>query len=142
MPYGSTTSRAFLLASILGSAKRAGAPGTLYASLHRQATPGDVATVLGTEPDSTGNYARVAFTNDDAFWTLTGVAETNDVEIRWPLSTGLWSITSALNQMALWDNTAGGNCWLWLPLTSAITVTGAGDQPVIPAGELDLTQAA
>lgn len=142
MPYGSTTSRAFVLASILGSAKRAGAPGTLYASLHRQATAGDLSTVLGTEPDATGDYARVAFTNDDAFWTLTGVGATNDVELRWPLSTGLYSITGALNQIALWDNTAGGTCWLWLPLSQTITVTGAGDQPVIPAGALNPTQVA
>jgi len=143
MPYGSTTARAFMLASLLGSAKRAGAPGTLYAALCRQATPGDVSTVLGTEPDSTGDYARVAFTNDDAFWTLDGAGlGTNDVELRWPLATGLYSITGALNQLALYDNTTGGTCWLWVPLSTTITVTGAGDQPVIGPGSLDLTQVA
>lgn len=142
MPYGSVTAREFVLGSILGSARRSGAPATLYAALLRQATPGDVATVLGTEPDSSGNYARVAIANEDAFWTITGADATNDVEIRWPAATGLWSITDPMNQLALYDNTSGGTCWLWVPMGTTVTVTGAGDQPVVPAGSLDLTQVA
>lgn len=141
MPIGNTADRLRALKGIFGSVAVAnlGAAGTHYFALLRSATP---ATVLGTEPDSTGNYARVAVTNADASYTFVAPSLENTAEIRWPMASGLYSITLALNQWAIYDNTSGGTLIAFGELTTTITVTGAGDQPVIAAGALDLTMAA
>ena len=95
---------------------------------------------LGTEPDSTGNYARVAFANDDAAWTFGTVNAANAAELRFPVASGIYSITDALNQWVLYDNAAGGTVLAFGELTTTITVTGAGDVPVIPAGAVVITE--
>lgn len=141
MPFGTNAIRLQALKGVFGtSAVSIGAPGTLYIALLRH--PTTPATVLGTEPDSTGNYARVALSNADVSFAFLAPGLDNAAEIRWPLTTGLYSITDALNQWAIYDNTAGGNVVAFGQLTTTITVTGAGDSPVIPAGALDLTMAA
>lgn len=138
MPWGSASSvREFILKSVFGSNKRTGAPATLYFALYREATT--PATVLGTEPTSTGNYARVGMTNDDALWTISGPDITLNADVEWPQATGLYSITSALNQVVLLDSATlgAGTVWAWAELTTTITVTGATDQPRILSGNLD-----
>ena len=140
MPYADDATRLRAIKGNFGSAKVAGAPSTLYVALLRHAT--DPATILGTEPDSTGDYARVAVSNVDAEWTFGTVDAANTNEIRWPTSTGLYSITDPLNQWGIFDNAAGSVCLAFGELTTPITVTGAGDTPVIPALDLVLTQAA
>ncbi len=141
MPFGTNAIRLQALKGVFGtSAVSIGAPGTLYIALLRH--PTTPATVLGTEPDSTGNYARVALSNANASFVFTAPGLDNAAEIRWPLTTGLYNITDALNQWAIYDNTAGGNVVAFGQLTTTITVTGAGDSPVIAAGALDLTMAA
>lgn len=140
MPYGSDAVRLRAFKGNFGSSKITGAPATLYVALLRHATT--PATVLGTEPDSTGDYARVAFTNDDTEWTYSANGGSNTNEIRWPSASGLYSITDPLNQWALYDNNSGGALIAFGELTTTITVTGAGDVPVIPAGSLVLTEAA
>lgn len=141
MPIGNTTDRLRALKGIFGSVAVAnlGAAGTHYYALLQSGTP---ATVLGTEPDSTGNYARVAVTNADASYTYAAPSLENTAEIRWPIASGLYSITTALNQWAIYDNASGGTLIAFGQLSTTITVTGAGDQPVIAAGALDLTMAA
>ena len=137
MPFGSNAVRLQALKGVFGDgAVSIGAPATLYFALLRSTTP---ATVLGTEPDSTGNYARKAVANDDDQFTYSAPGLTNTNEIRWPQTTGLYSITDPLNQWAIYDNAAGGNVIAFGELSPTVTVTGAGDEPVIPAGDFDLS---
>ena len=140
MPYGSDAVRLRAFRAKFGDQKLTGAPATLYAALGRHAT--DPANTLGTEPTSTGGYARVAITNVDAWLTFVANGGSNAAEIRWPAATGLYSITDPLNQWMLYDNSSGGNLIAFGQLTTTITVTGVGDQPVIPAGSLVLTERA
>ena len=140
MPWGSTTTLTFVLASIFGSSKRSGAPVTLYFGLGYGAVPHGV---LGTEVTiGVGSYARVAKTNDDALWTITDDDITNDVEIRWPISTAAWNETQALNQITLWDASTAGTCWAFGELLDAIDMTTTGRGAVVVAGALDMTQLA
>lgn len=141
MPFGNTTDRLRAMKGVFGTLASVsnGAAGTHYFALLRSATP---ATVLGSEPDSTGNYARVAVANVDASYTYAAPSLENTAEIRWPMASGLYSITLALNQWAIYDNASGGTLIAFGELSTTITVTGAGDQPVIAAGALDLTMAA
>lgn len=139
MAWGSLTVRSFVLGSILGSSKRTGAPATLYFGLLYAAAP---TTTLGTETAiGTNSYARVAITNDDSLWTIVDGVATNDVEIRWPASTGAWN-ASPLNQWAIYDAASAGNCWGFGGLTTAIDVTVANRLPVAAIGALTLNQAA
>lgn len=137
MPYGTDAVRLRAFKGNFGTSRLAGAPATLYVALARHATT--PATVLGTEPSSTGNYARVAMSNVDAQWTYAAAGGENTNEIRFPVATGLYSITDPLNQWILYDNSTGGTVVAFGQLTTTITVTGAGDQPVIAAGALDLS---
>lgn len=138
MPFGTNAIRLQALKGVFGTgAASIGAPGTFYFALLRH--PTDPANVLGTEPSSAGNYARVAKSNVDATYTFVAPALENAAEIRWPQTTGLYSITDPLNQWAIYDNTAGGNVVAFGALSTPITVTGAGDEPVIAAGGLDLS---
>ena len=138
MPFGSESVRLQALRGLFGSdAASIGAAGTYYVALLRQ--PTDPQTTLGTEPDSTGGYARVAVANADADWNFSGASVSNANEIRWPTTTGLYSITDPLNQWAIYDNTAGGNLIAFGQVSPTITVTGAGDEPVIYAGDFSLT---
>ena len=114
---------------------------TLYFALYRGDPFG-----AGTEPTSTGGYARVAKVNDATLWGTIGatdVAISNggaSGTITWPTATGLYSITAALDYWAVFDNSAGGVLLYGGPLTAGITVTGAGDVPRIPAGSLSVSQ--
>jgi hypothetical protein len=138
MPFGSNAARLQALKGSFGTdATTIGAPATVYFALLREATNPD--TVLGAEPDSTGNYARVAMANTDANWTFGTVSVDNTNEIRWPQATGVYSITAELNQWAIYDNSAGGTLIAFGELTTGITVTGSGDEPVLPVGNLDIT---
>lgn len=138
MPYANNDMRLRALKGNFGSSKVTGAPGTIYVALLRN--PTDPATVLGTEPDGSGSYGRFAISNIDAEWTYGAVSVSNTNEMRFPTATGLYSITDPLNQWALYDNSAGGTLLVFGQLTSTITITGAGDVPVIPAGQLVLTE--
>lgn len=137
MPLGSNAVRLLTFKSLFGSSRITGAPATIYFALLRHAsTPG---TTLGTEPTSAGDYARVAVSNVDAQWTFSANGGENTNEIRWPVASAVYSITDPLNQWAIYDNNSGGNLIAFGALSTTITVTGAGDQPVIPAGSLDLS---
>ena len=105
MPFGIDAVRLASFKGVFGSSKIVGMPGTLYVALLRHATT--PATVIGTEPSSTGNYARVAISNVDAQWTFGSIGGSNTNEIRWPVATGVYSITDPLNQWALYDNSVG-----------------------------------
>ncbi len=136
MPYGDDTARLRALKANLGSSRLTGAPGTVYVALLRSTTP---ASVVGSEPDSTGNYARVAIANTDSEWTFGTSSARNTNEIRFPAATGLYSITDPLNQWALYDNNSGGGILIFGALNTGVNVTGAGDVPVISAEDLIIT---
>lgn len=100
----------------------------------------------GTEPTSTGGYARVAKTNDATLWGTIGATDVLVVNngasgtIAWPVTSGLYSITGPLTHWAVFDNSTGGTLLYGGPLTASITVTGAGDVPRIPSGALTVSQ--
>lgn len=142
MPYNDNATRLRAIKANLGTSRLTGAPATVYIALLRQATGGQENVTLGTEPTSTGGYARVAVSNVDAQWTFGTVDVKNTNEIRWPIASAQYSITAALNQWAIYDNSSGGACLAFGQLTTTITVTGANDVPVISALGLTLTQAA
>lgn len=142
MAWGSVVAQTFSLASVFGSAKRSGAPITLYFALLYEAS--DPTSILGTEPTiGVGSYARVAITNNDALWTInTGDATmTNAVEISWPLSTAAWDVPN-LNQWGVFDAATGGTCWAFDELTNGIAADAAGRRPVAPIGAFDIAQLA
>lgn len=139
MPFGSDAVRLKALQGVFGdvAVSSLGAPATVYFALLYQ--PSNPATTLGTEPDSTGNYARVAVANADTEWTYSGAGLTNTNEVRWPQASGQYSITDPLNQWALYDNSVGGNLIAFGQISPTITVTALGDEPVFPAGDFSLT---
>lgn len=137
MPHG-PLGRSLALRGTYGADKASIAPATLYFALLDG--PADSS---GTEPDSTGSYARVAKTNDATLWgTITSAATsiTTVDDITWPTSTGLWSITADLTHWAAYDNSTGGNLISHGELTTPIQITGSGDTARIPAGALTLFQ--
>lgn len=95
----------------------------------------------GVEPDATGGYAREAVTNDATLWgTISGsaVQVQNAAAIEFAAASGVYSITSALDHWAIFDNNSGGVLWYWGPLSTTITVTGSGDQPRLAIGALTI----
>ena len=137
MPHG-PLGRSLALRGTYGADKSSVAPVTLYFTL-LDGSP----IAGGVEPTSTGGYARVAKTNDATLWGTIGSGATSITtadDITWPTSTGLWSITGPLTWWAIYDNASGGNLVAYGQMTTAITITGAGDTARIPAGALTLIQ--
>lgn len=144
MPGSAVVDRNLVLRSRFGADRHAtlSLP-TLYFALFQ----GDPAGT-GVEPSSIGGYARTAKANDATLW---GTILTPDVavvnkgtagEIAFPAATGVYSILTALDYWAVFDNAAGGVLWYWGLLNPTITVTGAGDQPRLPVNTLVGNQAA
>lgn len=140
MPYG-LRGRANALRGQFGADRAAVAPAVLHFAL----LDGDP-TGGGVEPTAAGAYGRAAAANDATLWgTIAAGADsiTNaGAEIVWPTSTGLWSVTGQLTWWAVYDNAAGGNLIAYGPLSTPITITGAGDTARIPVGALTLQQEA
>lgn len=130
-------SRNLTLKAHFGANKHADALGTLYFALFRGDPSG-----AGVEPSSTGNYARVAKTNDATLWGTIGSTDVfvqnkgTSGEIAWPVATGLYSITLGMDWWGIFDNSSGGNLRYWGKLTTPIVVSGSGDQPRIPVNTL------
>lgn len=127
-----TNARRLSLRAHLGADKHADALATMHVALFRGDPLGS-----GTEPTSTGGYARKAITNDAAMWGTIGAGQTSVsslADVVFVASSGLWSITAALDYWAVFDNSSGGNLWYCGPLNPTITITGAGDQARIPMG--------
>lgn len=130
--------RNLALRARFGNDKHADALATLHVALFR----GDPGT-SGVEPDATGGYARKAVTNDNALWGAIGstaVSIANIIAVEFVASSGVYSITDPLDHWAVFDLSSGGVRWYWGPLSTLITVTGAGDQPRIPIGAWVITQ--
>ena len=90
----SPAARRLSLRAHLGPNKHADALGTLYFALFSGDPFG-----AGTEPTSTGNYARVAVANDAAMWGTIAALQTSVTSaagVVWPVATGLYSITGPL----------------------------------------------
>jgi hypothetical protein len=135
----STAARRLTLRAHLGPNKHADALATLYFALFSGDPFG-----AGTEPTSTGGYARVAVTNDGAMWGTIGAGQVSAASlaaVTWPAASGLWSITGPLTYWAVFDNSTGGNLWYGGPLSTTVTITGAGDQARLPAGALTVAVA-
>lgn len=130
--------RNLALRARFGDDRHADALDTLYVALFRGAP-----NLGGAEPDATGSYARKAMTNDNTLWGSIGtsaVSISNIIAVEFAVATGVYSITAALDHWGVFDLSSGGVLWYWGPLTTAITVTGAGDQPRLPIGQWTITQ--
>lgn len=136
----STAAQRLSMRAHFGPDRHADALGTLHFALFRGNPAG-----AGVEPTSTGGYARKAMANDAALWGTIAAGQvtvSNLVAIAWPVASGLYSVTQALDYWAVFDNASGGALWYYGALNSTITVTGAGDQPRLPAAALTITQGA
>ena len=114
--------------------------GTLWFALYRGSPAAG-----GVEPDGTGAYTRVGMTNDATLWGTIGssdVAVSTIIDVTWPSTSGLYSITDELNWWGVHDLSAGGVIWYWGELQTPILVDAVGDIPRIPAGSLNISQPA
>lgn len=143
MPYSSATVCGYILKAIFRTAHTSDFPSTLYYALF----DGDP-EAGGVEPDSTGGYARVAVSNVDANFSISGDTVTNVNDIVWPTSTsGYQTGHQILSHWAIYDNSSGGNRLLsGLIMVSGTAVTivvnGSGLVPKILAGNWSWTQKA
>ena len=134
---GSTVeSRTAALKAQFGADRSTLFPATMYFALLKD----------GVEPNSTGNYARVAKLNDGDLWELpagdsgTGLLSVKTkVAILFPVATDPYELPG-LNQWAIYDNNTGGILWYTGTLENPMTISGAGDQIRIPAGALIIGQ--
>jgi hypothetical protein len=127
-----TAARRLSVRSHFGPDKHADALPTLYLALFQGDPFG-----AGVEPTSTGGYARKAIANDGTLWGTVAVGQmqvASLIDVAFVAASGLWSITTALNYWAVFDNSSGGALWYGGPLSPTITITGAGDQARLPAG--------
>lgn len=135
MPYSGATICGKILKGIFGSSHTAEFPNTLYVALF----DGDP-EVSGVEPDSTGNYARLAVANTDSEFTISGAQVSNDNDWVWPTSTaGYQTGHQTLDHWAIFDNSSGGTRLLSgrvrkAGVPSSITVDGTNLIPQINAG--------
>lgn len=135
---GSTAdSRLAVLKAQFGADRSVLFPATFYFALLKD----------GVEPDSTGNYARVAKVNNGELWNVPAINNgtqmlevSTKVAIEFPVATDPYQL-AGLNQWAIYDNNTGGVLWYTGTLTNAMTISGAGDQIRIPAGALTIGQA-
>jgi hypothetical protein len=134
-----TAARRLSLRAHLGPDKHADALANLYFALFTGDPFG-----AGAEPTSTGGYARVTKANDAALWGTIAAGQLTAPTlsaITWPIATGLYSTgATPLTHWAAFDNASGGVLWYGGPLTSSIVVSGANDQPRLPAGALTISQ--
>lgn len=135
MPYSSTAVLTGILKAMFRTGHTADFPNTYYFALF----DGDP-EAGGVEPDSTGGYARVAVSNVDAEFSISGDTVTNVNIITWPTSTsGYQTGHQTLTYWALYDNSAGGNRVMSDKIVvsgtaTPIVVNGAGLVPKILAG--------
>lgn len=135
MPYSGSSICGKILKGIFGSSKTAEFPATWYIALF----DGDP-EAGGVEPNSTGNYARLAVANTDAEFTITGDQVVNDNNWVWPTSTaGYQTGHQTLTYWAAYDNSSGGTRFLSgrvrkAGVPSSITVDGTNLIPQINAG--------
>lgn len=131
------------MAAAFGSGHHSAFPSTYYLAFFN----GDP-DASGTEPNSTGNYARLAVTNNDTNWDTpsTGQAE-NLIDLYWPTSSaGYQSGHQTLTWVGAFDNAAAGNRFWKARIKnsggsdSSILIDGANLTPFIAIGDLVVTQ--
>lgn len=94
------------------------------------------------------NLPRVALIRSLANWAGTQDAGTtvassgtshttsNNVDVQYSAASG--DLAAPATHVGLFDASTGGNCWIWVPLASPITVD-SGDAPTIEAGSVQLS---
>lgn len=143
MPYSSATVCGNILKAIFRTAHTSDFPSTWYFALF----DGDP-EAGGVEPDSTGGYARVAMSNVDAQFTISGDTVTQVNDIVWPTSSsGYQTGHQTLSHWALYDNSSGGSRYMSGKImvggaASTIVVNGSGLVPKILAGNWSWRQKA
>lgn len=135
MPYSSTTVCGWLLKAAFRTGHTSDFPSTYYVALFA----GDP-EAGGLEPDSTGNYSRLAVANVDAQFTISADTVTNVADWQWPTSTaGYQAGRQIITHWALYTATTAGTrvCSGQVKkagIPSSITVDGASLVPKILAG--------
>lgn len=143
MPYSSTNVLNGILKAMFRTAHTADFPSTYYYALF----DGDP-EAGGVEPDSTGGYARVAMSNVDANFDISGGVVSNLIAIVWPTSTsGYQTGHQILSHWAIYDNSSGGNRIMSGKIIVAgvwqtIVVNGSGLIPKFIVGAWTWTQKA
>jgi hypothetical protein len=129
-----------ILNSVFGKTSNFGSLGsapTVYVGLSSTAPNEDGTNI--TEP-SGGSYARVSTASTD--WNSATLADPsvldNANDITFPQATADWLSGANLTHGVLFDASSGGNYLGSGALTTAKPVT-SGDQPVVPAGDLEVT---
>lgn len=101
-------------------------PTQAYVKLHIGA-PGETGT---------GNPAAEATRKAVDFSAASGGATSNSGAVTW---TNV-AATETITHITLWDASTGGNCLMWMALTSSVALT-AGDDFSFPIGDIDVTAA-
>jgi hypothetical protein len=135
MPYSGSTIAGKILKGIFGDDHTAEFPSTWYVALFA----GDPETT-GVEPDSTGNYARLAISNANSEFTISGAQVSNDNDWVWPTSTTAYQTgVRILDHWGLMSASSGGTRYLSgrvrkAGVPSSINVDGTNLIPQIDAG--------
>lgn len=135
MPYSGSSIAGKILKAIFGDDHTAEFPSTWYVALFN-----DDPETVGDEPDSTGNYARLAVSNVNTEFTITGAQVSNDLDWVWPTSTGGYETGhQILTHWALMSASSGGTRYLSgrvrkAGVPSSINVDGTNLTPQIDAG--------
>lgn len=127
-----------VLDAILG-AQPLNAPANWHIALFT-AAPSDAGG--GTEATG-GGYVRLAVANTLAnFPAAAGGLKSNANDLVFTVSTGAWSAGAPIVAAALFDAATGGNMWYWGDILAASqqAITGANQQVVLRAGDLDITE--
>lgn len=111
--------------------------GSLYVSLHT-ADPGEAGD-QSTNEVSYGSYARVAVARSSAGWTVTGNGVENTSTILFPTGTS-GSVTQNGVAWAVGTASSGAGKILYKGTFTTAIYTGLTIQPVILAGDLDITE--
>jgi hypothetical protein len=100
----------------------------------------------GTFTELTGTaLPRVALIRSTDNWAGTqapgstgassGTSHTTSTNVDVDFSTASSSFATPATHIGLFDQSSGGNCWIWAPLAAPVTVN-AGDSPTIAAGSV------
>lgn len=136
----SNTYSNYALDLLLGKNSNTVVADTFYIGLSSTAATSTSTGAGLTEPViGTNGYARVAFSNQSAWWNAaSGRAKTNAAPVMWPVSSGAWLSSTALAYFSIWDAASGGNFIGWGNLSASVTVSAANTVIALPPGSMSI----
>lgn len=125
-----------VLKGVFGSSKGSTAPATLYIALSSTAPTLSSGVLTNITEPSAGGYARLAVTNNDSNWTISGRVAANTLQLEFTTATGSWG--SAVTHAVIYDASTSGNALASCALGSSTTVS-TGTRVVLAASALTVT---